>query len=668
MPVVNTSPISERIAEWALETACATAAAWERAGHSLRIGVNLSPSQFKSGDLAASVAQALAKTGLSPTSLEFTEDILLDDDEGALNTFLKIQALGVRIVFDDFGTGFASLSYLEKFPLDGLKIDRSFVFGLLGNPDDAAIVSSTIGLRRLFGLSVIAEGIEPGHGRFPRRHGLRGRSGLFVRTADAGKRFRSPIPRRTGLPPSWPDGRILKDALTRPLKSEPGPNGIFHFLRLVFEGTRCRQAALRYRLHHREPGFGEVAEIAESAGVRRASIGDGGRACAPAATAAGALTPLAEISVSAWRALCERAIEPNGYYLPEWELAVNTSARDRAGAAALCAWGDTSRLIGLMPVVSLWRACKVPLPALVSADPYGTLSTPPLDRDLVSEAAAGLLQQARRSGTHALILRDMSLDGAAMKSFADALRRDGMQPIVLQSHVRACLDASRDADELLREALGPKKLKELRRQRNRLAEHGAISFDVASEPGTVAVALETLLKLEASGWKGERGTALGQHAGDAAFIRRATEALAETGQCEIMTLRAGDTPVASAIVLRHQDRAFYFKLGVDERFSKFSPGVQLTLDLTRHLCADPSVRLVDSTADADHPMINPIWRGRLAIGDVLIPLRQRDPIVALIHAALGLRKALRAATRHLVRLIRKHREKSSSTSRHPSRP
>ena len=147
--------------------------------------------------------------------------------------------------------------------------------------------------------------------------------------------------------------------------------------------------------------------------------------------------------------------------------------------------------------------------------------------------------------------------------------------------------------------------------------------------------------LEASGWKGQRGTALSQHDGDAAFVRRATSALAETGQCEIVTLRAGETPVAAAIVLRHQDRAFYFKLGVDERFAKFSPGVQLTLELTRHLCADPAIRLVDSTAAPDHPMINPIWRGRLAIGDVLIPLRRRDPVVSLIRAALGLRGAIR---------------------------
>jgi hypothetical protein len=212
---------------------------------------------------------------------------------------------------------------------------------------------------------------------------------------------------------------------------------------------------------------------------------------------------------------------------------------------------------------------------------------------------------------------------------------------------------------VLQDGLGAKKLKELRRQRNRLAEHGAVHFDVARSPAEVAAAAELFLTLEASGWKGKRGTALVQDDGDAIFIRRATVALAGSGQCEIVTLRAGDTPAASAIVLRHQDRAFYFKLGVDERFAKYSPGVQLTLELTRRLCADPAIRLADSTANPDHPMINPIWRQRLAIGDVLIPLRRRDPVVALIATALRLRKAVREPTRRAVRFIRNRREKSS---------
>jgi CelD/BcsL family acetyltransferase involved in cellulose biosynthesis len=371
------------------------------------------------------------------------------------------------------------------------------------------------------------------------------------------------------------------------------------------------------------------------------------------------LIPLARVSASQWRALSHRVAEPNGYYLPEWELAVNASARGRGGAAALGAWRDPSTLIGLVPVISMWRAYRIPLPALVSADPYGTLCTPPLDRDMAERAAAGILRQARAAGAHALILRATSLDGAAMKAFAGVLGRIGLQPVVLQSHVRACLDATGDGDELLREALGAKKLKELRRQRNRLAEHGAVHFDVARAPADIAVAVETFLTLEASGWKGQRGTALSQDDGDAAFIRRATMALAEVGQCEIVTLRAGDTPVASAVVLRHQDRAFYFKLGVDERFAKMSPGVQLTLELTRYLCADPAIRLVDSTAAPGHPMIDPIWRGRLAIGDVLIPLRRGDPVVWLIRAAFGLRGAIRGPLRRIVHFIRSRQEKSS---------
>jgi len=379
-----------------------------------------------------------------------------------------------------------------------------------------------------------------------------------------------------------------------------------------------------------------------------------------------AFAPLATVDARQWRALAERAVEPNGYYLPDWELAVNASATGRTGVSALSAWSDgspaqdgTARLIGLMPVVSMWRAYKIPLPALVSASPYGTLGTPPLDRDMANDAVARLLAEARNAGARALMLRDVSLDGPAMNAFREVLRQHGMRPRILQSHVRAALDATRDADEVLRDALGHKKLKELRRQRSRLAEHGAVHFDVARRPDDVASALETFLRLEASGWKARRGTALLQDDGDAGFIRRATPALAETGQCEIVTLRAGATPVAAGIVLQHQDRAFFFKLGIDEHFAKLSPGVQLTLELTRYLCADPDIATADSTASADHPMINPIWRGRFAIGDVLIPLRRNDPAVSLIHAAIRLHNSASGLARGIVRFIRKRRQKSS---------
>ena len=389
-----------------------------------------------------------------------------------------------------------------------------------------------------------------------------------------------------------------------------------------------------------------MVEIADRAAVGRESVSD-----------AAGLRPLTSIPVGQWRALAERALEPNGYYLPGWELAVDGFASGRSGASALVSRSyappdGARRLIGLMPVISMTRAYKIPLPALVSAHPYGTLCTPPLDRDMAHQAVTGLLRAARQAGAHALILREVSLDGATMKTLREVMLRDGLHPRVLQSQLRACLDAASEPEELLRDALGAKKLKELRRQRHRLAEHGAIRFDVARTRPQVAAALEVFLKLEASGWKGKRGTALVQDDGDAAFVRRAAPALAETGQCEIVTLVAGDMPVAAGIVLRHQDRAFFFKLGIDERFAKFSPGVQLTLDLTKHLCADPAIATADSTASADHPMINPIWRGRFAIGDVLIPLRRNDPVVPLIYGTMMLRSGVREFARRVVHVIR----------------
>lgn len=161
MHVVKTSSISDRLAWWVMHTACKQACDWQANGFDLSIAVNLAPSQIRSNDLVATIEAALRETGCSPSHLELevTEDILVDDEK-AVEIFRDIRNLGVRILLDDFGTGYASLSYLKKFPISGLKIDRSFVGQLRSDIDNAAIVSSTIGLSTLLGLSVVAEGIE----------------------------------------------------------------------------------------------------------------------------------------------------------------------------------------------------------------------------------------------------------------------------------------------------------------------------------------------------------------------------------------------------------------------------------------------------------------------------------------------------------------------------
>jgi len=162
MPLVNISSISARTSLWIMETACRQGRDWQRAGHGIRLGVNIPPSLIQSGDLASTIESVLKDTEFPPhlLELEVTEDILLEDDERALATFRRVQKLGVQIAFDDFGTGYASLTYLKKFPINRLKIDKSFVHELRAGSNDAAIVICTVTLANLLGLAVIAEGVE----------------------------------------------------------------------------------------------------------------------------------------------------------------------------------------------------------------------------------------------------------------------------------------------------------------------------------------------------------------------------------------------------------------------------------------------------------------------------------------------------------------------------
>ena len=386
-----------------------------------------------------------------------------------------------------------------------------------------------------------------------------------------------------------------------------------------------------------------MVEIADTARRGRAHVTAG---------AVRTATPLRDVAPTAWDELAAHAIEPNGYYLSPWALAVDAGARGRSHVDALCGF-VSRRLVALLPVVSAWRAFRLPLPIIVSAESYGTLHTPLLARDDAAAAARALCDDARDRGARAIVLRHVPLEGEAFHAIRDTLARAGLAPTVMHSYMRACLDATGDAESLLRDALGAKKLKELRRQRHRLSETGALSFTVARTPDEVARAIEIFLALEASGWKGKRGTALAQHDGDAAFIRGAPRQLAARGQCEIAVLAAGEIPIAAGIILKHDTRAFWFKLGVDERFARLSPGVQLALELTRYFCADASVAFVDSTAPADSPMINPIWRGRFAIGDVVIPLRANDPAMPLIMTALRVHRRLDRAARSVLHALRR---------------
>jgi hypothetical protein len=214
------------------------------------------------------------------------------------------------------------------------------------------------------------------------------------------------------------------------------------------------------------------------------------------------------------------------------------------------------------------------------------------------------------------------------------------------------LDAACEyADAMLADALGSKKQKELRRQRSRLADDGALQFAVAEAPHQVAKALDQFLKLEAAGWKGKRGTALGSNAGDARFIKDAAAKLAANNNFKVATLTRGAEVIAVGLAVQHGSRAYFYKVAYDEALAKWSPGVQLTLEFTKHFCADATVADVDSTATADHPMINHIWRKRLEVGEVLLPTGEGASLRS-IRLAIHMRRVLREGARRIVNRFR----------------
>lgn len=167
IPVAEESYLMSRISAWVLQEACRQAAAWRLTGHPpLRLAVNISARQFERDDIIQLVSAALWQSGFDPSwlDLEITESVLMHDPEGSARRIIQLRAMGVRIAIDDFGTGYSSLAYLQRFPVDTLKIDRSFV-AALGNgpevdPGPSALLQAIIALAHSLHLTVVAEGVE----------------------------------------------------------------------------------------------------------------------------------------------------------------------------------------------------------------------------------------------------------------------------------------------------------------------------------------------------------------------------------------------------------------------------------------------------------------------------------------------------------------------------
>ncbi|HEV7528204.1 MAG TPA: EAL domain-containing protein [Solirubrobacteraceae bacterium] len=162
IPLLEETGLIMQIGRWVLNEACAQSALWRDAGHDAGIAVNVSGRQLDSDEIVADVEGALAQSGLDPHALtiEITETTLMRNAEETARRLSAIKGLGVRIAIDDFGTGYSSLSHVQKFPVDALKIDRSFITGLLHNQEGEAIIHTLVQLGKALSIETVAEGIE----------------------------------------------------------------------------------------------------------------------------------------------------------------------------------------------------------------------------------------------------------------------------------------------------------------------------------------------------------------------------------------------------------------------------------------------------------------------------------------------------------------------------
>jgi len=162
IPLLEETGLICQIGKWVLEEACRQGAAWREAGHSIGMAVNVSGRQLDTDELLTDIEDALSESGLAPSALtlEITETTLMRNAEETAHRLIAIKTLGVRIAIDDFGTGYSSLAHLQRFPVDALKIDRSFIAHLTDNPEGETLIHTLVQLGKALSIETLAEGIE----------------------------------------------------------------------------------------------------------------------------------------------------------------------------------------------------------------------------------------------------------------------------------------------------------------------------------------------------------------------------------------------------------------------------------------------------------------------------------------------------------------------------
>lgn len=364
------------------------------------------------------------------------------------------------------------------------------------------------------------------------------------------------------------------------------------------------------------------------------------------------LAPIAE----EWRELAEHALDPNIFYEPAFTLAAAPVLGE--GAGAFLVWSsepEPRRLLGFFPARIERRRYGVNLPVLAGwTHSYGPFGVPLVEREGAEPIIAAWLAYlaANKDLPGLLLLPYLPADSLFAGGLDGILRRARMPSADFNRHRRALLEPGDDRVFYVEESLGQHQHKELRRHWRRMSDASAVLFTAATEPPAVARALDDFLGLEAAGWKGRAGTAAAAREHLHTFVRAAVEGLAREGRVCIERILVDGQAIAAAIILRSGRSAWFWKIAYDEAFARFSPGVMLSVALTDDLLEDLTIARTDSCATANHPMIDRLWRERLAFCDRLIAVRPQARF-ALACRLESLRTAALAGAKRLRGLQRR---------------
>ncbi len=302
----------------------------------------------------------------------------------------------------------------------------------------------------------------------------------------------------------------------------------------------------------------------------------------------------------AWAKLSHNAQEPSCMQLPDMQLPLLAENQD----AKLLTIRQYDELLLALPVQPARKFyCS-------TASDFTCSSLPLVSNALSQEAVLAFTNQLERP----LLLRDLPIDSR----FYRQLRQASGQLSVLNKWQRASLKVVGDFDTWFADNFDKKRRKEFKRLRNRLAEQGVLKLETLNQSSDFSRYVDDFMELESRGWKGKRGTAIKAQAEKSSAFHNICEKLHANGRLRFWILRFNGHAIAALFGIVSGSQAQIVKIAYDENFAKYSPGVLLVLDATEAFFAEPGLEMVDSCAIPDHPMINRIWRDRLAFADVLV--------------------------------------------------